>query len=128
MSSCSRLDEAEDEKTTYEEPENCSEVTRWPLIIFVAIIFIILIYIIFSVRHDGGSRAWTFFVILVLAIIWGIVIWFFCKGGQYAISWFMLLLPIVLIFTWAISWSIASATAPEYCVIRVPGSQNQYNL
>lgn len=99
------------------EPSDvCKQLACWPLIIFAIFAIIILIGILFSSKMDCNSKAWAFFGTLIWVLIWGAILWFFCKSGQHAAAWFLLLLPIAIAIFWFISVFLAYATTSSQCV------------
>ena len=96
----------------------CSGYTCWPVVIFVIFAIIILIGIMCSSKLDGSCKAWSFFCLLIFFIIWAAIIWFFCRAGQHAIAWFLLLLPVAIAIFWCLSYFLASATTSSECVAK----------
>ena len=94
----------------------CQGSVCWPVIIFIVFAIIALIGILFSSKLDGNGKAWSFFITLIWVIIWTAILWFFCRSGQQAIAWFLLLLPIAFGIFWALSVFLATATSNVNCV------------
>jgi len=88
----------------------CSGGVCWPLVIFVILAIIVLIAILFNRQMDGTNKAWSFFVALIVVLIWALILWFFCKCGQQTIAWFLLLLPIAVAIFWALSSFLAGVS------------------
>lgn len=100
----------------------CRSLACWPVIIFAIFAIISLLGILFSTNVDSNTKAWSFFATLIFSLIWGAILWFFCRSGHHAISWFLLLLPLAVSIFWYVSVFLASATTAEQCVAR--GSMN----
>lgn len=90
--------------------------TCWPVIIFVIFAIIVLIGILLTPKYDGNTKAWSFFVALIIFIIWALILWAFCRSGNHAIAWFLLLLPIAIAIFWLLSLFLAGATTSGNCV------------
>ena len=96
----------------------CSQLACWPVIIYVVFAIIVLIGIVCSSKIDPNVKAWSFFMVLIWSLIWTFILWFFCKNGQHAIAWFLLLLPLAFAVLWFISVFLATATTNSQCVAR----------
>lgn len=94
----------------------CAQAICWPVIIYAVFVLITLVTILFSSGLDSNTKAWSFFVTLLWGLIWGAILWFFCRSGNHAIAWFLLLLPLAIGIFWFFSYFLARATAPEQCV------------
>lgn len=90
--------------------------TCWPVIIFIIFAIIVLIGILLTPKCDGNTKAWSFFVALVVFVIWALILWAFCRSGNHAIAWFFLLLPVAFILFWLLSLFLAGATTSAECV------------
>jgi hypothetical protein len=62
--------------------------------------------------------------VLVLSLIWAAIICKLCRSGQHSMSWFLLLLPIAVIFLWYISLALARASTCPSCVGGTDESKN----
>lgn len=94
--------------------------TCWPVIIFIIFAIIVLIGILLTPKYDGNTKAWTFFVALIFFIIWALILWAFCRSGNHAIAWFLLLLPAAIAIFWLLSLFLAGATTSANCVSGKP--------
>lgn len=94
----------------------CKSVIPWPVIIFFILAIIFLLGILFSSKFDSNQKAWYFFVVLIWALIWGAILYFFCVSGNQAIAWFLLLLPVAIAIFWFLSVFLAAATTAPQCV------------
>lgn len=97
--------------------EVCDQSTAWPAVIFVILSLIVLAGIALSPYFNSDIRAWTFVILLVFAIVWTIIIYWFCHLGYQTIGWFMLTLPIFVYFAWIVSYWMATATTYDECVM-----------
>ena len=109
-----------------DEFDACKHAPCWPVIIFVIFAVIVLIVILFSSYMDNTVKTWTFFITLIVVLIWGAILWFLCKGGQHAAAWFLLLLPLAIAIFWFISAFLASATTSPQCVMRGAGARKHH--
>lgn len=91
-------------------PKSCANGVCWPLVIFVILAIIVLVAVLFSKQMDGQHRAWTFFGLLIVVLVWSLILWFFCRCGQQTIAWFLLLLPVALVIFWALAEFLAGVT------------------
>lgn len=95
---------------------SCSQLACWPVVIYVIFAVIILIGILLSTQVNSNTKAWSFFIVLLWSLVWVAILWFLCRSGQHAFSWFLLLLPLAVGIFWYISVFLASATTASHCV------------
>ena len=104
----------------------CKQLACWPVIIYAVFVIISLITILFASGLDSNTKAWSFFITLLWGLIWGAILWFFCRSGNHAIAWFLLLLPLAIGIFWFFSVFLARATTSNQCVAH--GATTDMNL
>ena len=102
----SRKSDSDDDKTNHtHDDEDCEEerdCCYWPLIIFI-IIFIILLICGGCTSYGGEHKSIGIACLLFFIIVWGLVLWFFCRSGNTFAAWFFLLLAIAVLIIYAIA-------------------------
>lgn len=84
----------------------CAGNICWPVIIFLVII-IIAVACIFMSSWDHSVKTTYAAGLIVFAVLWSLVLWFFCKSHSYAAAWFFLLVIFAVIIFWYIARFIA---------------------
>lgn len=85
------------EKPEMEESDQCkTHRTPWPSIIISIIGGIVVIYIAIAPGISSGRRIVGIVLMFLWALVWALILWVMWKDCHHAISWWLLLIPVVI--------------------------------